>query len=248
MNTRTAVIFILVILSVCFSTAVFADYPEYTIKRITEKIVIDGILDEEDWKAAESFGDFKFPWLTEGEAEQTEVKMLWDDTFLYLSYKCEDKHIWAEHYDTNSTTYKDDCVEIFWDPNPSVKKRKYNMFEINCIGNLLSVYVSSGVSIHERIRRIMVPHIAQTIQGTVNNDEDIDDGWIIEVAIRFSDYTELFDGSTPEDGDMWRIGLNRLGGKTNAQSSQWSPSETKERSFHRPEDFGKIFFSTKSVR
>ena len=39
-----------------------------------------------------------FPWLTEGEKEQTEVKMLWDDTFLYLSYRCDDAHIWAEYF------------------------------------------------------------------------------------------------------------------------------------------------------
>ena len=245
MRTLTLAI---ILVSLCFSTYAAADYPEYNILRTTEKIVIDGILDEADWKAAQSFGDFKFAWWKEGEKEQTEVKMLWDDTFLYLSYKCDDKHIWAEHYDTNSTTYKDDCVEIFWDPNPADPKRKYNMFEINCIGNLLSVYVDSGVSIHERIRRLMVPHIAQTIQGTVNNDSDTDTGWIIEMAIRFSDYPELFNGATPDNGDMWKIGLNRLGGKTNPQHSQWSPSKSEKPSFHRPEDFGKIFFRKKPVR
>jgi len=232
----------------CVSGTVWADLPEYSIKRTTEKIVIDGILDDSDWNAAQSVGDFKFPWLEEGEAEQTEVKMLWDDDFLYISYRCDDKHIWAEHYDTNSTTYKDDCVEIFWDPNPADPKRKYNMFEINCIGNLLSVYVGSGENIHQRISRIIPPHLAQTIQGTVNNDEDIDTGWIIEAAIRFSDYTELFDGFTPEDGDMWRVGLNRLGGKTNNLHSQWSPSQTEKPNFHRPEDFGKVIFSTKPVQ
>ncbi len=245
MRTLTMVV---ILFAVCFSTYAAADYPEYNILRTTEKIVIDGILDEADWKAAQSFGDFKFAWWKEGEKEQTEVKMLWDDTFLYLSYKCDDKHIWAEHYDTNSTTYRDDCVEIFWDPNPADPKRKYNMFEINCIGNLLSVYVGSGERINERVSRIMVPHIAQTIQGTVNNDSDTDTGWIIEMAIRFSDYTELFDGLTPEDGDMWKIGLNRLGGKTNPQHSQWSPSQTEKPNFHRPEDFGKIFFRKKPVR
>src|SRR3989304_5092157 len=42
----------------------FAALPEYTVKRATEKIVLDGILDEDDWKAAPSFGDFVFPWYT----------------------------------------------------------------------------------------------------------------------------------------------------------------------------------------
>jgi len=232
---------------VCFPMVAETDVPEYSVKRTTEKIVIDGILDEADWEVAQSVGDFTFPWWEEGEKEQTEAKLLWDDTFLYISYKCADKHIWAEHFDTNSTTYKDDCVELFWNPNPEAQDW-YNMFEINCIGNLLSVYNNFERSIHERDSRIMIPHIAQTIQGTVNNDDDIDTDWIIEVAIRFSDYPELLKRTAPIVGDMWRIGLNRCGGKTNPQYSQWSPVQTPKPNFHAFQYFGKIIFSSEPVR
>jgi len=238
------VIFLYLIFS--YSMVVQADLPQYTVMRTTEKIVIDGILDEQDWAAVKPVGEFKFPWWTKGEKEQTEVKILWDDTFLYVAFTCDDRYIWAEHYDTNSTTYKDDCVEIFWNPNPEATDR-YNMFEMNCIGNLLSVYTGSGKDINERVSRIMVPHIAQSIQGTVNNDQDIDTGWILEIAIRFSDYPELSKRSAPIKGDMWRVGLNRLGGKTNEQYSQWSPEVGEDPSFHRPKYFGKIFFSDKPV-
>ena len=80
------------ILIFCFSvtmvtaivTPTWADLPVYMVKRTTEKIVIDGILDEEDWKAAQPVGDFKFQWWKEGEKEQTEAKILWNDTF-YIS-------------------------------------------------------------------------------------------------------------------------------------------------------------------
>ncbi len=224
-----------------------ADIPEYRVERAPGKIIIDGILDEAGWASAKPAGDFKFPWLTEGEEEQTEVKMLWDDTFLYVSYKCGDKHIWADHYDTNSQTFKDDCVEMFWNPNPEAGNM-YNMFEINCLGNLLSVYNNLERSIHESASRIMVPHIAQTIQGTVNFDDDIDSGWIIEMAVRFSDYPELSKRDVPLPGDIWRVGLNRCGGKTNPQHSQWSPSQTPRPNFHVPNDFGRVIFSDKKVR
>ena len=237
---------ILFILTVFIPVVSRADVPEYQVRRTAERIVIDGILDEEDWTSAQSFGNFKFPWLKEGEPEQTEVKMLWDDNFLYISYKCEDKHIWAEYYDTNSATCRDDCVELFWNPNPEASMT-YNMFEMNCIGNVLSVHTGSGSSTHKR-DRIMVPHIAQTIQGTVNNDTDIDSGWILEVAVRFSDYPELSKRPAPVVGDMWRVGLNRCGGKTNEQFSQWSPSQTPNPNFHQPKDFGKIIFTDKPAR
>jgi len=246
MVTRLA---LLLLMLVCFSVPVWPDMPEYTVKRATEPVVIDGIIDEADWAAAQSVGDFAFPWWKEGEKEQTEVKMLWDDTFLYVSYRCNDMHIWAEHYDTNSATCLDDCVELFWNPSPGAGNR-YNMFEINCIGNLLSVYYDADKNsdIKNRNSRIMVPHIAQTIQGTVNNDADTDSGWIVEMAVRFSDYPKLLNKTAPAAGDFWRVGLNRCGGKTNEQFSQWSPSHTPTPNFHVPQDFGKIVFSSKPVR
>ncbi|MCE5251940.1 hypothetical protein LLG96_17185, partial [bacterium] len=54
-------------LSMIFAASLYAaeeepGRPEHTIKRCTEKIVIDGVLDDPDWAAAESLGDFKFPW------------------------------------------------------------------------------------------------------------------------------------------------------------------------------------------
>ena len=244
---RSAIIAGLLVCLMFYSQNTYADVPEYNVERVTEKIVIDGILDESDWASAKPVGDFSFPWLTEGEEEQTVVKMLWDNTFLYVAYKCNDNHIWADHYDTNSQTFKDDCVEMFWNPNPKAGDM-YNMFEINCIGNLLSVYNNLERSIHERESRIMVPHIAHTIQGTVNNDDDIDSGWIIEMAVRFTDYPELSKSDVPLPRDVWRVGLNRCGGKTNPQHSQWSPSQTPRPNFHVPKDFGRIFFNDKKVR
>ncbi len=217
--------------------------PAYTVKRATERVVLDGILDEEDWTSASSFGDFVFPWWTAGEQEQTEAKMLWDDTFLYLAFVCRDSHIWADHYDTNSATYNDDTVELFWNPSPDTQN-SYYQFEINCIGNLLSVW-KNGSSPRPVI---MVPHISQRIQGTVNRDSDTDSFWTLEVAIRFSDYPEIAGGKVPAPGDRWRAGLNRCGGHTNPQYSQWSPSNTATPSFHRPDDFGELLFSDEPVR
>jgi hypothetical protein len=220
-----------------------AELPSYSVQRTTEKMVIDGILDEEDWKAALSFGDFVFPWWPGGEKEQTEAKMLWDDNFLYLSFVCQDKHIWADHYNTNSSTYMDDAVELFWNPNPGGQSTYY-MFEINCIGNLSSSW-RTGPSPRPRI---LVPHIGRHIYGTVNNDSDTDSHWVMEIAIRFSDYPEISQREVPLAGDLWRIGLNRCGGKVNAQYSQWSGSSTAIPNFHSPDDFGKLFFSDAPVR
>jgi len=228
----------ILILLICISAA--AETPEYTVLRATGHITLDGILDEGDWAAAPSFGDFAFPWWTSGGKEQTEVKMLWDDTFLYISFRCDDKHIWADHYTFNSSTYKDDCAELFWNPDPEGGD-DYHVLEINCIGVPRSVRRSDR-------KTVMMPYIAQTIDGSVNDDGDTDGGWVLEVAIRFDEYPDPPVCTTPEPGANWRINLNRCGGKTNEQYSQWSPSGTAKPSFHVPEAFGTIVFSGEGVR
>jgi len=229
--------------------------PEYTIRRSTEKIVIDGILDDTDWAACRSLGPLKFPWynyekhseVQRAELEKTDVKILWDDDFLYVAYICEDKHIWADHYDSHSHTYKDDCVEFFWNPDPAAGNA-YNMFEINCIGNMLACFNNFDRKTRLTDRIIMVPHVAQSVRGSVNWDGDLDEGWVIELALRFEDYPELLK-QKPRDGTLWRAGINRCGGMTNWQDSMWAPEFGKiVGNFHLYPYFGKLIFSDEKVK
>ena len=228
------------VILICTAGPIQAEPPSYTVMRATGKIVLDGILDEEDWVSAPSTGDFAFPWYESGEQEQTGVKMLWDDTFLYIAYDCRDKHITADHYTVNSATYNDDCIELFWNPAPG-DGSDYFMFEINCIGVPKSLRKSDRIT-------VMLPYISQYIDGTLNDDSDTDTGWVIEMAVRFDEYPEVGSAKTPEPETIWRVGLNRCGGKTNPQYSQWSPSQTDTPNFHSPDDFGYVIFSQESVR
>ena len=221
----------------------FAEPPSYTAYRTSGGIVLDGILDESDWALAPSLGDFSFPWWSEGTKEQTEAKMLWDNTYLYIAISCDDRYIWADHVNTYDWTYKDDCAEFFWNPSPD-QSDTYYFFEMNCIGNILCVWDYQGEFLENKAR---LPRIATAVNGTVNKDYNVDTGWVLEIAIRFDDYTELYDGRTPDPGDVWRVNVNRCGGQKNAQYSQWSPSRTEQPNFHRPEDFGYLSFSGKTV-
>ena len=63
---------------------------QFHIKPTTSKIIIDGILDDEAWKNTDVAKDFwlKFPTDTAHANNQTEVRLTYDDNFLYVSAIC----------------------------------------------------------------------------------------------------------------------------------------------------------------
>jgi len=217
--------------------------PTYTIQRAVGPIAIDGILDEPDWEAAVPVGDFVFPWWAEGEQEQTLARILWDDTNLYVGFVCQDAYIWAEYTNRDDPVSRDDCAEVFVSPNPDDVQTYFNI-EINVIGTVLDRGPYSGRSATwtaEGLRN------AAAIEGSLNDDSDEDRYWTMEIAIPFKVFEAEALHTPPEAGDEWRLNLNRCGGETNPQYSQWSSSETTKPSFHVPERFGSVYFSAESV-
>lgn len=65
---------------------------EYHIKKAKGEIVLDGIIDEEDWKRAQVADNWflNFPVDTAKADFQTEARVTFNDEFLYVSFICED--------------------------------------------------------------------------------------------------------------------------------------------------------------
>ncbi|MAT13687.1 MAG: hypothetical protein CMJ46_00265 [Planctomyces sp.] len=222
--------------------------PDYTIKWTTGAITIDGKLEESDWEAAKSVGDFQFAWYESGKKEQTVAKMLWDDEYLYVSYRCEDAHIHATRTERNSSVWFDDCVEVFTAPNPDDSDNYFNI-EMNVNKAFLEGSHPEGINTKPKEKwRCEGIKIATTVEGTLNDDSDTDSYWILEAAIPFSAFAHVAKNTPPKPGDVWRLNLNRLGGETNQQYSQWSPSTTEEPQFHSPKDFGRVHYSEEPVQ
>jgi hypothetical protein len=231
------------------TTGAFAAPPEYTSMKAGCRMSMDGILDEPAWQKARPVGPFHFPWFKSGEQEQTEAKIVWDDERIYFAFTCDDKYIWADHYSFDSSVYADDCCEAFISPVPEGPERMdYINYEINCIG-------SSAVGYHAGSRNANKGRwypggleIGRYIKGTVNKDDDTDEGWVLEFSVPWSHFREFGAKFPPRKGQVIYLNLNRLGGKTNVQNSQWSPNPVETPSFHSPQYFGKVIFSTASIR
>ncbi|MEZ5403047.1 MAG: carbohydrate-binding family 9-like protein [Bryobacteraceae bacterium] len=228
--------------ALALASAAAQSRPEYRIARAAGPITIDAKLDDAAWRLAEPVSDFIFNWYESGEKEPTTAKLLWDDENLYVSWQCKDRHISAYERKRHGPVSKDDCVEIFLSPN-AAKVSNYYTFEINALGTMLNrcrtdwwtgpaTWEPQGV----RYRT--------TFHGMEKKDESADDAeWIVEMAIPLANFSRDAANTPPRPGDQWRLNLQRLGGKTNAQMSTWSPIAPPSRSFHTPESFGTVIFA-----
>ena len=223
-----------------------SELPSYTIERVSSGITVDGRADEEDWKAAAPI-ELIVPWLHDAAepVQETEVRMLWSATDLFIVYKCADPYIGAEIRDHDGATYLEDTVEIFATPNPDHVFNYYG-YEMNVLETLLDYVtfwrdgqrLTGGAGWQSEGVRI-----ATTIDGTLNDHSDRDTGWVLEIAIPFDNFRHLGGRIPPRDGDRWRLNLNRCAGRTAGQYAMWSDSGTPKPQFHVPERFGIAVFS-----
>ncbi|MBI5769367.1 MAG: carbohydrate-binding family 9-like protein [Verrucomicrobia bacterium] len=217
--------------------------PEYTVLRAATPPTIDGKFDEAAWRTAPTVGDFVFPWWKAGAKEQTRAKLLWDDEYLYLTFECDDAHVTARHTARDGKIPEDDCVEFMLAPDADHPLVYFNI-EFNVLGGILDNFRPNGPD-QPRAPKWDAEgvKIAGTYAGTLNDDSDTDRAWQVEVAIPWRNFSAQMKTCPPRAGTVMRANLNRSGGKTNPQFSQWAHGGTPKPSFHTPARFGRLILS-----
>ena len=245
-----SLLFALVLASSASGQARPAELPTYQVLRTDQGIQVDGRLDEADWQHAAPIA-FVMPWsdLENEDPQSTTARLLWDDYNLYIIYECVDPYLHAEVTEHDGAVYQEDAVEIFAAPNAAVPGNYYG-YEMNINGTLLDYIAFRGgkertKAIHPSWQSEGVA-IATTYDGTLNDHSDIDQSWILEIAIPLDNFRHLDGQIPPQDGDQWRVGLNRTKGYR-GQFGLWSDTGTPQADFHRANRFGILTFSTAVV-
>lgn len=221
--------------------------PVYQILRVRQPPRIDGRLDEPAWFAAPAIDRFEFTWHREGAREQSVAKLLYDDEHLYVGHICQDAHITARHTVHDGPIPEDDCFEVIFAPDPTRPEVYFNI-EWNVVGGYVDNHRPDGPNKpRAKVWDAEGVRIAGQHAGTLNDDTDRDESWTCEVAIPLKNFARHMPQLPPAPGSHWNLNLNRHGGQTNPQYSQWSRADTQTPSFHTPHRFGKAVFSTRSV-
>lgn len=219
--------------------------PVYECRKVPAgSIRVDGRLDDPGWRSIQPVGHFI---LSDGlgpASRQTEARMCWDDTYLYICFACEDPDIWGTMFDRDDPIYEEEVVEAFIDPDSDLTC--YYELQTSPHGTLFDAIIHNPTG----LRRDMKGETSWTcegwlvgvqVDGTLDNRDDVDRGWTVEWAIPFASLSSA-PNTPPKDGDTWRINLYRIDRTPTPEFGCWSPTLEVPPNFHVPTRFGIIVF------
>jgi hypothetical protein len=238
----------------------FVSPKHYVIAYASSPPVIDGNLDDSVWQNAKWTEDFRD---IEGELSnrpvpyyKTRAKMLWDQDYLYIAAALEEKHLWAYLTQRDQIVYNDNDFEVFIDPSNSAQH--YFEFEVNAQNTMFDLFLtkpyrSPNCKILIAWNSQGMKHAVQLF-GTLNQPDDEDERWTVEIAIPFKDLETV-----PKDKEIWRMNFSRVEWQTEIRNGQylrktdasgkrlpennWVWSPTGEINMHCPERWGYVMFS-----
>jgi len=228
--------------------------PSISVDRLekTDKLTIDGKLDEEAWKTAPVLGplvDVKTGQAPNSSPVNGTARILWNDTNLYLGFEVQeasilggfpkgakDPHLWTK-----------DTVELMVDPDGDGDNEDY--YEIQ-IGPQNLVFDSQFDKYNDPVTEPDGPFghedwssklkSAVVVDGTLDKPEDTDKGYTVEAAIPWKSFSKA-KKAPPALGDTWRLNLYAM--KENSGVA-WSPV-LGQGNFHKASRFGKVRFTAK---
>ena len=213
------------------------------VPKLRGTLKMDGDLNEPVWKKAAVLKPFFKNDGSGQEREQTEVRLWYDKTALYLGWNCADSDIQATFTARDSKFWEEEVVEFFVTPK---ELKRYFELQWNPLGGVFDAIIDNqmddrGVSKNftgDWSFMAKGMKSAVKVKGTVGNASDKDEFWQVEVTIPFADLGQ----PAPKPGDVWRANFyrfNRTKGLP-AELLSWSP--TMFPGFHEPSRFGFMEF------
>ena len=228
------------------------DVPRLAVPRLAPHthIAIDGLLDEPSWSAAGDTGAFVHAGTGADASHQPlqgRARLAWDDRYLYVAFEvrdpdvrggfaagARDPHLWER-----------DTVELMVDPDGDGDGRDYYEIQVNPQNLVFDSQFDSynrprggpaGPFGHEEWSAGLTS--AVRIDGTLDDASDVDRGYVVEMALRWSSLGKAT-RVPPAVGDVWRANLYAM---QDNGGVAWSPI-LGEGNFHRSSRFGRLVFT-----
>jgi len=190
----------------------------------------DGRLNKPFWEQAETASDFRD---IEGDKKprplkKTEVRMLWDDDYLYIGAKLWENEIWATVNGRDEIIFADNDFEVFLAPKPST--HRYYEIELNALGSVWDLMMDKPArDLANRITGWDIRGLksAVYIDGELNNPAADNRYWSVEMLIPWLPLREcepdecLPNHLAPHAGEIWRLNFSRVEYQTDITDNQY---------------------------
>lgn len=232
----------------------------YIALKAIDRIIIDGEAHEASWQNVQWSGDFIDIEGNKTPKYQTRMKMTWDATNLYFFAELREPHVWGTLKKRDTVLFYNNDFEIFIDPDGNT--HDYMEFEMNALNTVWDLWLTKPYRNHPKVIdgwNILGLRTAVQIDGTLNNPNDVDKGWSVEIAMPWEALLEAGTGKEIPAGHFWRINFSRVNwdfdlvdGRYRRKKAEngkylpeynwvWSPQGVIN--MHEPEHWGYVYFS-----
>ncbi|CAD0003895.1 carbohydrate-binding family 9-like protein [Flavobacterium chungangense] len=238
----------------------------YTANKITKPILIDGDESDPAWKNAAWTALFEDIENDIKPKYATKVKMLWDETNFYILAKIEEPHVWANLKQRDTIIFYNNDFEVFIDPDGDTFN--YYELEINALNTAWDLFLSKPYRENDNVvlNDWNIPGLksAVKISGTLNNPNDTDEGWVLEMAIPWASYKKSYNENNVPADKFWRVNFSRVNWQHSLVDGKYERKKDADGKFlpeynwvwspmgvinmHEPEKWGYVYFSSKEEK
>ncbi len=202
---------------------------------------------EAPWSEAERLRLEHFREEGSGHQPKVEVKLLFDETRIYVFFRVEDRYVRAIRTEYQSPVCKDSCVEFFVRPLPG---DGYFNFECNCGGTLLASYLEDWTRTPEGfVKRTLLDeadaeHIEVQSSLPQRIEEEITDPvtWWLKLTVARPVFERYLGPLGDFTGAEWQANFYKCGDElSHPHWGSWQPVGG-ALNFHQPDTFGRIGF------
>ncbi len=219
-------------------------YKTYQVRRAKEPAALIGKWHGDVWKGVEALQIKNFTGSEPDHKPKTEAKVLYDDDYIYVFFRVEDKYVQAVAQNYHDDVWLDSCVEFFFTPGEDISQGYFNI-EINCGGTMLFKHQTlRGVNVaaveNSDCDRVEIFHSEPKI---IDPEKQEPTTWVIEYRLPIDVLEKYAPVTKPAPGVVWRANFQKCAGKTShPHGLTWSLIDTPRPDFHRPEFFGTLEF------
>lgn len=220
----------------------------HTCRSMPDSVKIDGILDDKAWQGLDTLRLLRNNAPAGGvPSAETKVLVGWSRTRLYVAFIADSKNVKntvTKHDDDG--LYAQDVVELFIDPDGDGKN--YFELEWNCLNTSLDFFFTGPLQGLDKAWAPKGMQSAVKVRGTANQPGDVDTGMTVEISLPWEGFSAWSKkGLPPQAGDSLPLNFYRIIYPAQGSAELISWTHTGAPSFHMPEKFGALVFSSQPV-